>query len=268
MRRQANLFPSWSYITLAGWLYPWAKSKFTQRERAAGQEGSHVSTFQMAADMYPADWHVWKKCWIVWNVALWMFFLMVFPEARKRSQRINQAHSSQRSGHPMKLSDKWEEMIIFPISLAYHTPKQIGYDFLCGLAGSEDKCDSERPVDSSIICCLSCLIKHIIDHPRTNDSHPITHESSGFGITTTWPWRELTGCAYRVRVYPLLRHSSPAFAVARLRMWLSALPKTVGGEKNAITARLSYCFRLTFLTEFMNIYESILHLNLNPRFPL
>ena len=44
-------------------------------------------------------------------------------------------------------------------------------------------------------------------------------------------------------------------------MWLSALPKTVG-RKNAITARLSYCLCLTFLTEFMNIYESILHLNL------
>lgn len=42
---------------------------------------------------------------------------------------------------------------------------------------------------------------------------------------------------------------------------LSSAKKTVGG-KNAITARLSYCFRLTFLTEFMNIYESILHLNL------
>lgn len=61
MRRQANLFPAWSYITLAGRLYPWAKSKFTQRERVAGQRGSGVSTFQMAADMNPADWQVWQK---------------------------------------------------------------------------------------------------------------------------------------------------------------------------------------------------------------
>lgn len=119
-------------------------------------------------------------------------------------------------------------------------------------------------VNSSIIWCLSCLIKHIIDHPRTNDSHPITHEANGFGITTTWPGCGLTGLRYGVRVYPpftAVTLLETAFPVACLRMWLSALPKTVGG-KNAITARLSYCFRLTFLTEFMNIYESILHLNL------
>lgn len=85
------------------------------------------------------------------------------------------------------------------------------YDFSCALPESEDKCDSERPVNSSIIWYLSCLIKHIIDHPRTNDSHPITHESKGFGITTTWPCCGLTGLRYRVRVYPLftaLWHSS------------------------------------------------------------
>lgn len=127
---------------------------------------------------------------------------------------------------------------------------------------SEDKCDSERPVNSSIIWCLSCLIKHIIDHPWPNDSHPITHESSGFGITTTWPRCGLTGLTYRGQsVSTVHRCNTPASPVACLWMWRSALPKTVGG-KNAITARLSYCFRLTFLTEFMNIYESILHLNL------
>lgn len=46
MRRQANLFPSWSYITLAGWLYPWAKSKFTQKGagcRTGGQQCQHFS---------------------------------------------------------------------------------------------------------------------------------------------------------------------------------------------------------------------------------
>lgn len=71
------------------------------------------------------------------------------------------------------------------------------------LPESEDKCDSERPVNSSIIWCLTCLIKHIIDYLKSNDSHPITHESDGFGITTTWPGGGLTGLRYGVRVYPL-----------------------------------------------------------------
>lgn len=125
-------------------------------------------------------------------------------------------------------------------------------------------------VSSSIIWCLSCLIKHIIEHPQTNDSRPITHESSGFGITTTWPRRRLTAVGFRVRVYPMCTAVTlleTAIPVAHLRLWRSALPKTVAG-KNAITARLSYCFRLTFLAEFMNIYESILHLNLNPPPPI
>lgn len=102
------------------------------------------------------------------------------------------------------------------------------------LPESEDKGDSERGVNSSIIWCLSCLIKHIIEHPRTNDSHPITHESYGFGITTTWPRCGLTGLRYRVRVYPLFTAVTlleTAFPVACLGMWLSALPKTVGGKK-------------------------------------
>lgn len=76
MRRQANLFPAWSYITLAGRLYPWAKSKFTQRERAAGQRGSGVSTFQMAADMNPADWQVWQKG--AWRAEGWSSGSSVF----------------------------------------------------------------------------------------------------------------------------------------------------------------------------------------------
>lgn len=55
-----------------------------------------------------------------------------------------------------------------------------------------------RPVNSSIIWCPSCLIKHIIDHPSTNDSNPISHESAVFGRTTTWPlpwinWPQVRG---------------------------------------------------------------------------
>lgn len=94
MSRQANLFPSQSYITLAGWLYPWAKSKFTQRERAAGQEGSSVSTFQMAPDVHPADWQEWKgkkkKTRLrVWNMALWMFlFLFVHRQRTKWRKKV------------------------------------------------------------------------------------------------------------------------------------------------------------------------------------
>lgn len=78
----------------------------------------------------------------------------------------------------------------------------------------EDRCDSERPVNSSIIWCLSCLIKHIIDHPRTNDSHPITHESIGFGITTTWPHCGLTGLRYTGSE---CIHRSPLWQSSRLR---------------------------------------------------
>lgn len=199
-----------------------------------------------------------------------MCFCKAFPAAWKWKSALSENETkkffSQRSGHQMNLSSKWKDLILFPLLLGSHTTKQMWYDFSCALPESEDKREPERPVNSSIIWCLSCLIKHIIDYPRTNDSHPITHEFSGFGITTTWPRCGLTGLRYRVRVYPLFTTVTlidTAFPIACLWMWLSALPKTVGG-KNAITARLSYCFRLTFLTEFMNIYESILHLNLEP----
>lgn len=84
----------------------------------------------------------------------------------------------------------------------HHRPKHIWLDFvLRALAGSEDKCNSERPVNSSIICCLYWLIKHITGHLRTNDSHPITHKAEGLGRTTTWPRAGLTGLGYGVRVY-------------------------------------------------------------------
>lgn len=115
--------------------------------------------------------------------------------------------------------------------------------------------------------CLSCLIKHIIDHPRTNDSYPITHESNGFGITSTWPRCGLTGLRYRVRVYSpftaltLLETAFPC----RMSQDVALSSAKNSWRENAITARLSYCFRLTFLTEFMNIYESISHLNLEQR---
>lgn len=69
--------------------------------------------------------------------------------------------------------------------------------------GSEDKCDRERPVNSLITWCLPCLIKHIIDHRKNNDSSPVTHESIGFGITTTWPQCGFAVLDFRVRVYLL-----------------------------------------------------------------
>lgn len=84
----------------------------------------------------------------------------------------------------------------------HHRPKHIWFDFaLRALAGSEDKCNSERPVNSSIICCLYWLIIHITGHLRTNDSHPITHKTEVLGRTTTWPRAGLTGLGYGVRVY-------------------------------------------------------------------
>lgn len=52
---------------------------------------------------------------------------------------------------------------------------------------------TQRPVNSSIICSLSCLIKHISSHPRTNDSHHLSHGSIGCGRTTTLEW---IGCIH------------------------------------------------------------------------
>lgn len=126
---------------------------------------------------------------------------------------------------------KGPDFISTLIRISY-PPKQIGYDFSGALAESEDKCNSEKPVNSSIIWYLSCLIKHIIDHPRTNDSHPVNHESNGFGITTTWPCCGLTDLSYRVRVYPLFNAVtliSAAFPVTCLTV--SALPQNSSREK-------------------------------------
>lgn len=92
----------------------------------------------------------------------------------------------------------------------------------------------------------------------TNDGHPITHESTGFGITTTWPHPGLTGLRYRVRVYP-------PFTSVRPPSWRGPrLCQDRSRGKNAITAKLSYRLPLTFRTESMNIYESILILHLHP----
>lgn len=106
------------------------------------------------------------------------------------------------------------------------------------MAESEDKCDLERPVNSSIIWCLSWLIKHIIDHPSTNDSHPITYESNGFGMLTTWPRCGLTGLIYRVRVYPLftavtlLKTAFPLF---------TSQDVALSAAKNSWREKCNYC---------------------------
>lgn len=92
----------------------------------------------------------------------------------------------------------------------------------------------------------------------TNDGHPITHESTGFGITSTWPHPGLTGLRYRVRVYPPFTGVRPPSPRGPRRC------QDRSRGKNAITARLSYCLPLTFRTESMNIYESILILHLPP----
>ena len=103
---------------------------------------------------------------------------------------------------------------------------------------SEDKCDSERPVNSSIIWRLSCLIKHIIDHPGTNDGLPITHESNGFGITTTWPRCGFAGLRYRVRVYLLFT------AVTLPRRWFprrTSQDVALSSAKNSWREKCNYC---------------------------
>ena len=135
MRCQANLFPSWSYITLARWLYPWAKSKFTQRERAAGQEGSDVSTFQTAADMYPADWHVWKKPdSLKYGPFGCSFFfcrlIIVFPEAWKRNSAPSENFNIKVLQAEVRTSNESVEQLKGPGF--FISTLRIRYDFSCG----------------------------------------------------------------------------------------------------------------------------------------
>lgn len=70
---------------------------------------------------------------------------------------------------------------------------------------------TQRPVNSSIICSLSCLIKHISSHPRTNDSHHLSHGSIGCGRTTTWLWSGSAAstvcCCFPRRTFQLLAHT-------------------------------------------------------------
>lgn len=136
----------------------------------------------------------------------------------------------------MNLLSKWLDFISTLIRMSYRQTNLIWLQLCC--PESEDRCDSERPVNSSIIWCLSCLIKHIIDHPRTNDSHPITNESNGFGITTTWPRCGLTGLRYRVRVYP------PFTAVTLLETALHhrmSQDVALSSAKNSWREKCNYC---------------------------
>lgn len=93
--------------------------------------------------------------------------------------------------------------------------------------GSEDKCDRERPVNSLITWCLPCLIKHIIDHRKNNDSSPVTHESIGFGITTTWPQCGFAVLDFRVRVYLLFTTVS----LPAVGLWALPIRKKKDGSR-------------------------------------
>lgn len=137
------------------------------------------------------------------------FFFLSLPHfPRPGRERVHSRKSkkffSQRSAHQMNLSSKWKDRIFIStlISISFLQNK-CDMTSALHLLESEDKRDAEKPVNSSIIWCLSCLIKHIIDYLSTNDSHPITHESNGFVITSTWPRCGWTDLRYRVRVYPL-----------------------------------------------------------------
>lgn len=259
MRRQAILFPSQGFITLAGWLYPWAKSKFTQlklpdRRPAVSALFRRLLTCIHQTDMYEEEltvsetsgggfvvfFFLSEKPTVTHTLAEFTFIFYFFRFLAIRGQEIkwNYQLNVRRRLYFLLHQD------IIPLNKSDMAPP------LPSLAQKINV--TQRPVNSSIICSLSCLIKHISSHPRTNDSHHLSHESIGCGRTTTWPW---TGWSA----------ATVPFCFLHRAFQLLALPKNSGREgKNAITARLSYCFRLTFLTEFMNTYESILHLNLNP----
>lgn len=153
------------------------------------------------------------------NVSFFFFFFVrhFLGPGRERvhSQKIKKFFS-QRSGHQMNLSSEGKDQLLFPLSSGSHGSKQMWYDFSFGLPESQGKCDAEEPVNSSIIWCLSCLIKHIIDYSITNDSHPITHESNGFVITTTWPRRGWTDLRYGGQRVSTVHGSSRLYSPSRV----------------------------------------------------